>query len=139
MHDTNYWRFRALSFLVLFPIILSLWIAFFWAKSEVNNQLRTFAQLALDKSELVIRQADLVSDAAERYQGQVCTPAHQKRMLNIIRGYLYINELIYARDNHFLCSSLIASVNGYTIAPPIISANLTFLSIITVIRLFLWL
>ncbi|EIB4035428.1 CSS-motif domain-containing protein, partial [Shigella flexneri] len=79
-------------FLVLFPIILSLWIAFLWAKSEVNNQLRTFAQLALDKSELVIRQADLVSDAAERYQGQVCTPAHQKRMLNIIRGYLYINE-----------------------------------------------
>ncbi|EFO2289973.1 hypothetical protein DP029_21430 [Escherichia coli O148] len=66
-------------FLVLFPIILSLWIAFLWAKSEVNNQLRTFAQLALDKSELVIRQADLVSDAAERYQGQVCTPAHQKR------------------------------------------------------------
>ncbi len=109
--------FSGIIFLVLFPIILSLWIAFFWAKSEVNNQLRTFAQLALDKSELVIRQADLVSDAAERYQGQVCTPAHQKRMLNIIRGYLYINELIYARDNHFLCSSLIASVNGYTIAP----------------------
>ncbi|MFO6485595.1 CSS-motif domain-containing protein [Escherichia coli] len=51
------------------------------------------------------------------YQGQVCTPAHQKRMLNIIRGYLYINESIYARDNHFLCSSLIAPVNGYTIAP----------------------
>lgn len=109
--------FPGIIFLVLFPIILSLWIAFFWAKSELNNQLRTFAQLALDKSELVIRQADLVSDAAERYQGQVCTPAHQKRMLNIIRGYLYINELIYARDNHFLCSSLIASVNGYTIAP----------------------
>lgn len=104
-------------FLVLFPIILSLWIAFLWAKSEVNSQLQTFAQLALDKSELVIRQADLVSDAAERYQGQVCTPAHQKRMLNIIRGYLYINELIYAPDNHFLCSSLIAPVNGYTIAP----------------------
>ena len=82
--------FPGIIFLVLFPIILSLWIAFFWAKSEVNNQLRTFAQLALDKSELVIRQADLVSDAAERYQGQVCTPAHQKRMLNIIRGYLYM-------------------------------------------------
>ncbi len=55
--------FPGIIFLVLFPIILSLWIAFFWAKSEVNNQLRTFAQLALDKSELVIRQADLVSDA----------------------------------------------------------------------------
>ncbi len=58
-------------FLVLFPIILSLWIAFLWAKSEVNNQLRTFAQLALDKSELVIRQAEVqrrraVSPAAVR-------------------------------------------------------------------------
>ncbi len=27
-------------FLVLFPIILSLWIAFLWAKSEVNSQLK---------------------------------------------------------------------------------------------------
>lgn len=36
--------FPGIIFLVLFPIILSLWIAFFWAKSEVNNQLRTFAQ-----------------------------------------------------------------------------------------------
>uniref|UniRef100_UPI00359C4B87 CSS-motif domain-containing protein n=1 Tax=Escherichia albertii TaxID=208962 RepID=UPI00359C4B87 len=104
-------------FVVLLPIILSLWIAFLWAKSEVNSQLRTFAQLALDKSELVIQQADLASDEAERYQGHVCTPAHQKRMLNIIRNYLYINELIYAHDNHFLCSSLMAPANGYMIAP----------------------
>lgn len=88
-------------FVALLPIILSLWIAFIWAKSEVNNQLRVFAQLALDKSELVIQQADSASDEAKRYQGQVCTPDHQKRMLNIIRGYLYINELIYAQDNHF--------------------------------------
>lgn len=36
-------------------------------------------------------------------------------MLNIIRGYFYINELIYVRDNYFLCLSLIAFVNGYTI------------------------
>ena len=29
-------------FLVLFPIILSLWIAFFWAKSEVNKSRHEF-------------------------------------------------------------------------------------------------
>ena len=57
--------FPGIIFLVLFPIIMSLWIAFFWAKSEVNNQLRTFAQLALDKSELVIRQADLHSSPSK--------------------------------------------------------------------------
>lgn len=59
-------------FVAILPIILSLWIAFIWAKSEVNNQLRVFAQLALDKSELVIQQADSASDEAERYQ-KVCT------------------------------------------------------------------
>lgn len=37
-------------------------------------------------------------------------------MLNIICGYFYINELIYACDNYFLCLLLIALVNGYTIA-----------------------
>ncbi len=69
MHDTNYWRFRALSFSSLSHHSVAM-DCLLWAKSEVNNQLRTFAQLALDKSELVIRQADLVSDAAERYQGK---------------------------------------------------------------------
>ncbi|MEA5720402.1 CSS-motif domain-containing protein, partial [Salmonella enterica subsp. enterica serovar Virginia] len=42
-------------------------------------------------------------DAAEQYQGQACTPAHQQRMLNIIRGRLYINELIYAKGQRFEC------------------------------------
>lgn len=102
---------------VLLPVILAIWIAFIWAKAEVNAQLRTFAQLALDKSELVNQQADQVSDEAERYQGPPCTTAHQRQMLNIIRGYLYINELIYARDNQFLCSTLMAPVNGYMMAP----------------------
>ncbi len=31
----------------------------------------------------------------------VRTPAHQQRMLNIIRGRLYINELIYAKGQRF--------------------------------------
>ena len=31
----------------------------------------------------------------------MCTPAHQKSMLNIIRGRLYISELIYAQGDHF--------------------------------------
>ncbi len=89
-------------FLVLFPIILSLWIAFLWAKSEVNSQLQTFAQLALDKSELVIRQGRFSERCSRTLSGgKFALQPIKKRMLNIIRGYLYINELIYARDNHF--------------------------------------
>ena len=87
-------------FVVLLPVILSLWIALLWAKAEVNNQLRAFALLALEKSELVIQQADLASDDAERYQGQICTPTHQQQMLNIIRGYLYIPTITFFYVQH---------------------------------------
>ena len=38
-------------------------------------------------------------------------------MLNIIRGY-HILWMIYARSNRFFCSSLVASVNGYTLIAP---------------------
>lgn len=79
-------RFLGVIMVVLFSVMLALWFAHLRAVSETSNQLRTFAQLALDKTELVILQADLALDAAEQYQGQTCTPAHQQRMLNIIAG-----------------------------------------------------
>ncbi|WP_180349126.1 CSS-motif domain-containing protein, partial [Listeria monocytogenes] len=69
----------------------------------------------LDKTERVILQADLARDAAEQYQGQACTPAHQQRMLNIIRGRLYINELIYAKGQRFLCSTVMTPTSPYFI------------------------
>lgn len=90
-------RFLGTIIVVLLPVLLALWFAHIRAVSETRNQLHSFAQLVLDKTELVILQADLARDAAEQYQGQACTPAHQQRMLNIIRGRLYINELIYAK------------------------------------------
>ncbi|EMV0811789.1 CSS-motif domain-containing protein, partial [Salmonella enterica] len=89
-------RFLGTIIVVLLPVLLAIWFAHIRAVSETRNQLHSFAQLVLDKTERVILQADLARDAAEQYQGQACTPAHQQRMLNIIRGHLYINELIYA-------------------------------------------
>lgn len=86
---------------VLLPVVLALWFAQIRAMSETRNQLRSFAQLVLNKTELVILQADLARDMAQLYQGKMCTPAHQKSMLNIIRGRLYISELIYAQGDHF--------------------------------------
>ncbi len=97
---------------VLLPVVLALWFAHVRAMSETRNQLRTFAQLALNKTELVIQQADLARDMAQLYQGKICSPAHQKSMLNIIRGRLYISDLIYAQADHFLCStSMVPSVS----------------------------
>lgn len=113
-------RRKVLKFLekiivVLLPVLLALWFAHSRAVSETRNQLHSFAQWVLDKTELVILQADLARDAAEQYQGQACTPAHQQRMLNIIRGRLYINELIYAEGQRFLCSTVMTPTNPYFI------------------------
>lgn len=93
---------------VLLPVVLALWFAHIRAMSETRTQLHSFAQLVLNKTELVIQQADLARDMAQLYQGKMCTPAHQKSMLNIIRGRLYISELIYAQDDRFLCSTSMA-------------------------------
>lgn len=101
-------RFLGIIMVVLLPVMLALWFAHLQATSQTSKQLSIFAHLALDKTERVVLQADLARDAAEQYQGQACTPAHQQRMLNIIRGRLYINELIYAQGDRFLCSTIMA-------------------------------
>lgn len=111
-------RFLGVVMVVLLPMIVALWFAHMRAVSETSHQLRTFAQLALDKTELVILQADLARDAAEQYQGKPCTPEHQQRMLNIIRGRLYINDLIYAQGERFLCSTLMSPADAYIMPAP---------------------
>ncbi|EEG0474024.1 EAL domain-containing protein [Salmonella enterica] len=108
-------RFLGTIIVVLLPVLLAIWFAHIRAVSETRNQLHSFAQLVLDKTERVILQADLTRDAAEQYQGQACTPAHQQRMLNIIRGHLYINKLIYAKGQRFLCSTVMTPTSPYFI------------------------
>lgn len=100
---------------VLLPVMLALWFAQLRAVSETRNQLRSFAQLALDKTELVIHQVDLARNAAEHYQGNVCSPAHRQYMLNIVRGRLYIADLIYAEGREFRCSTVLTPATAYTI------------------------
>ncbi|MGS9059204.1 CSS-motif domain-containing protein, partial [Salmonella enterica subsp. enterica serovar Infantis] len=63
---------------VLLTLLLAIWFGHIRAVSETRNQLLSFAQLVLDKTERVIMQADLARDAAEQYKGQACTPAHQQ-------------------------------------------------------------
>lgn len=44
---------------VMLPVMLALWFAQLRAVSEISAQLRTFAELALNKTERVIQQVDL--------------------------------------------------------------------------------
>jgi len=79
---------------VMLPVMLALWFAQLRAVSEISAQLRTFAELALNKTERVIQQVDLAREDAEKYQGKVCTPEHRQYMLNVSRGGNDSNLLI---------------------------------------------
>jgi len=96
--------------------MLALWFAQQRAVNETRSQLSSFAQLALDKTELVIQQVELARHAAEQYSGDICTPAHRQDMLNIVRGRLYIADLLYADGREFLCSTTGTPDTPYTIS-----------------------
>jgi sensor c-di-GMP phosphodiesterase-like protein len=52
-------RVVGIIMVVMLPVMLALWFAQLRAVSETSAQLRTFAELALDKTELVIQQVEL--------------------------------------------------------------------------------
>ncbi|MGP3591261.1 EAL domain-containing protein [Vagococcus sp. WN89Y] len=102
---------------VLLPVMLSLWFAHLRAVNETGTQLRTFAQQALDKTDVVIQQVNTARQAAEKYHGEMCSPQHRAAMLNIVRGSLYLADLIYAHGDSFLCSTIFTPANPYVISP----------------------
>ncbi|MGL4722923.1 MAG: EAL domain-containing protein [Scandinavium sp.] len=115
---SNVLRGLGVIVVVLLPVLLALWFAQLRAESETHSQLQNFAHIALNKTEQVIRQADLAHDAAERFTGVVCSPEHQQQMLNIVRGRLYVQDLIYANDNQFLCSTAVHPDKAWRMPEP---------------------
>ncbi|WP_430381667.1 CSS-motif domain-containing protein [Trabulsiella odontotermitis] len=78
-------RIVGVIMVVLLPVMLALWFAQMRAMSETTGQLQTFAQLALDKTEIVIHEAEETRREAEGYHGAACTPQHQQAMLRKVR------------------------------------------------------
>ncbi|MGY5958872.1 EAL domain-containing protein [Kosakonia sp. BK9b] len=110
-------RIVGIIMVVLLPVMLSLWFAHIRAVKETGIQLRSFAQLALNKTEAVVHQVDILRSKAEKYDGKICSAEHRASMLNIVRGSLYVSDLIYARGDQFLCSSVITPDKPYVISP----------------------
>lgn len=108
-------RIFGIVLVILLPVLLALWFAQIRAKAETGDQLRLFSRLALQKTELVIREADEARDKARLYQGEICSPQHQQYLLGIVRGLLYIDDLIYANGTHFFCSTTVRRPTGWRI------------------------
>lgn len=110
-------RVVGIIMVVLLPVMLSLWFAHLRAVEETGSQLRTFAQQALNKTNTVIQQVNNARRAAEKYHGEICSAQHHAAMLNIVRGSLYVADLIYAHGDSFLCSSVFTPSRPYLMAP----------------------
>ena len=121
---------------VMLPVMLALWFAQLRAVSEISAQLRTFAELALNKTERVIQQVDMAREDAEKYQGKVCTPEHRQYMLNVSRGRLFVADLML-KARTFSARPFLRRIILTSSPLPITHVNPTLLSIIFAIRHFL--
>ena len=114
----NVLRGLGVIIVVLLPVMLALWFAQLRARSETHDQLNTYARISLSKTEQVIRQVDLARNAAKTFTGSICSPQHRQQMLNIIRGRLYVEDIIYAQDNRFLCSTAVHPDSAWSMSEP---------------------
>lgn len=51
---------------------------------------------------MVIREADQARAKASQYRGELCSADHQRYLLHIVRGLLYVEDLIYANGQLYL-------------------------------------
>lgn len=101
---------------VVLPVVLALWFAQIRAREEISDRLQSFSQLALQKTEMVIHESEQAREKAMQFTGELCSPQHQHYMLNIVRGLLYVDDLIYANGNKFICSTAVHPEEGWRIA-----------------------
>ncbi len=62
---------------------------------------------------MVIREADQARAKASQYRGELCSADHQRYLLHIVRGLLYVEDLIYANGQRFICSTSVHQQTGW--------------------------
>ncbi len=78
-------RLVGMGLVILLPVMLALWFAQLRAKAETIDQLHSFSQLALQKTEMVIREADQA-----RFQSQpVSWVSYAQRSTSVIYCILF--------------------------------------------------
>lgn len=107
MKERIYLRILRTSGLILtvcMPVVLAIYFAHIRATSDTQQHLRSFAQLVIEKTELVIRHVNSAQDEAESFTGQRCSARHMQQMMDTARAELYVEDIIYAPGKNFLCS-----------------------------------
>jgi sensor c-di-GMP phosphodiesterase-like protein len=103
---------------VLLPILLSIYLAHRNAEQVFHNELGEFADHALYRTGNVIEQAVAAVDDINLNKDNTCSPAHAEAMHRIALEYRYVQEVIFQKDDHLLCSSLELFSHGETLGKP---------------------
>ncbi|WP_211843858.1 EAL domain-containing protein [Raoultella ornithinolytica] len=113
----NVLRILGVTLVVLLPVVLALWFAQIRAKAETSDRLHAFSQLALQKTEMVVYEADRAREKALQFKGTICSFAHQQYMLSVVRSLLYVDDLIYADGTRLFCSTAVRPDTAWRIPP----------------------
>ncbi len=70
----NALRILGVTLVVLLPVVLALWFAQIRAKAETSDRLRAFSQLALQKTEMVVYEADRARERPCSLKGKCALP-----------------------------------------------------------------
>jgi sensor c-di-GMP phosphodiesterase-like protein len=117
------------------PVVLALWFAQIRAKAETSDRLHAFSQLALQKTEMVVYEADRAREKALQFKGTICSFAHQQYMLSVVRSLLYVDDLIYADGTRLFCSTAVRPDTAWRIPPANYTKSRISLSTTIAIRL----
>ena len=105
-------RIFGIVLVILLPVLLALVVCADTRQSGNRRSAAVVFSAGVAKTELVIHEADEARDKARLYQGEICSPQHQQYLLGIVRGLLYIDDLIYANGTHFSAPPRYAARRG---------------------------
>ncbi len=103
---------------VLVPVLLSIYLAHRKAEQAFHAELTEFASRAVIRTERVIEQATRAINDINGFSYASCSYAHRQEMRRVGLKYRYVQEILFQRDGHILCSSLEAFNNGAAIGRP---------------------
>ncbi|MCT4713765.1 EAL domain-containing protein [Enterobacteriaceae bacterium H18W14] len=103
---------------VLIPILLSIYLAHRKAEQAFHDELSQFASRAIIRSDRVIKQATRAIDEINQLSDGSCSYAHRQAMRRVGLNHRYVQEILFQRDGHILCSSLEEFSRGVNIGRP---------------------
>ncbi|WP_227318467.1 EAL domain-containing protein [Cedecea davisae] len=104
--------------MVCLPVMLAIYFAHMRATSDTQQHLHSFGKLVMEKTEIVISHVNDARNEAEHFSGEICGPEHMANMLDIVRGKLFVADLIYAKGNKLLCSTSYKPLKPIPTPPP---------------------